>query len=131
MEEGIVVSSSELSRALRDVVHCDEFAEACARLDMVPPGPDVDEAEHAASHMRVHRLLPILGRIMAKTVAAADAWYLTQYLDEGDEPDGEAMAVFRQLALRAQISTLGQLVEEGALTLGQQKIRTITFRRPQ
>lgn len=132
MEEGIVVTTSDVHKALRDVVACDEFENACARLDLIPPSQDVDEVEHRASHARHQAILPILDRVAVKVLAAADTWYLTQYLDEDDEPDLAQMAVFRQLAIRCAISSLGQLAEEGDITVrpAPPRVRIINFRRP-
>ena len=64
-------------------------------------------------------------------VAAADPPGLAAAVEgEGDEVDSDAMAMFRQLALRSAIATLGQLAEEGAVSVTSPRIRTITFRRP-
>ncbi|MBD0734091.1 hypothetical protein [Streptomyces sp. CBMA29] len=68
---------------LRDIVPCPEYRSIISALGCVPPGPEVDEKEHYASHMRLKAALPLHAAVRAKANSVADV-FIAMWSSESD-----------------------------------------------
>lgn len=104
---------------LRDIVACSDYDDVCLLLGLVPAGPEVDEVEHLASHYRIERFMPVAAEALNHADVAANVLCrLTRLSGDEREVDEDSLAMFNFVTRAACTAVISQLLESGALEIG-------------
>ncbi|WP_157407273.1 hypothetical protein [Actinomadura atramentaria] len=101
-----------------DTLPCDQVERVLASIGLVPPGPEVSEAEHYASHQRLAATAPV-EPVIARYAPQLARLIVTASLVEGVETEPEvAEALVAQYAALIAATTktiVAHLIDEGHL----------------
>ncbi|MFH9731903.1 hypothetical protein [Streptomyces sp. NPDC017260] len=102
---------------LRDIVACDDYAEVCRLLDLVPAGPDVDEIEHRQSHYRLEEFHQVSDEALSHADVAAEVLYRLTHINQCAPSceDDQQRQMFHLVSRTAVTTVVAHLLEKGHL----------------
>ena len=102
---------------LRDIVACQDYAQVCRMLGLVPAGPDVDEIEHHQSHERIEEFGRVSKDALSHASVAAEVLFRLTHLGdvEAEEADEKGRAMFHLVSRTATAAVIAHLLENGTL----------------
>lgn len=106
-------------RMLRDLIECNQHAEVCRRIGLVPPSADVDEIEHMASHERAEVIDPILEETFDAADIAAEVILRIGTLNWTELPNEADIAQTKSIARATCVAVLCYLAEAGLVEVTQ------------
>ncbi|NIY68025.1 hypothetical protein [Streptomyces malaysiensis] len=106
---------------LRDIIACPDYTDVCQILGLVPAGPEVDEAEHQQSHVRIEEFLPVAEDALVHADVLAEVLFQLTHMGECDTEDSaDGRLMFRFVSRTAVSTVISHLLQKGALEIGDE-----------
>ena len=122
MDEPIDLKPILTRKMIWDILPCPEQEEVIERMGLLPASPGGHNLEHAASHRRLNRLVPILEPLELLSAVAGEVVGRTilehQGIDIGNDLDNPYLQQYIRTSVGTTMAVVANLVDYGILCLG-------------
>lgn len=105
-------------KLVHDILPCDDWRRFMAGNGLIPASEDVETMEHAASHMRLNQLTPIISSIRTLSSLAGEVVGRSILEDQGMGSDERALESYRKVAMVSADVVIANLIEMNLIHIG-------------